>query len=72
MGFGGEPNSSEVAYMIREDKWNQGFGYESLGALTLFLSKILIKNNFKINSNEDFKRVIATANIENRGSMRIL
>jgi hypothetical protein len=49
MGYGMEKNSSEIAYMICEDKWNCGFGYESVGALALFLSQKLVKNNFKVN-----------------------
>lgn len=72
MGFGSEPNSSEVAYMICEDKWNRGFGYESVGALTLFLSRKLMENNFKVNKNDEFKRIIATASIENVASCKIL
>ena len=39
MGFGGESESSEIAYAIREEMWNKGFGYESVGAVTLFLSQ---------------------------------
>lgn len=53
--------------------WNKGFGYESVGSVALFLSQIIVKNQFKINDkNEDFKRVIATANILNIASQKIL
>ena len=72
MGYGGEANSSEIAYIIRENEWNKGYGYESLGAVSLFLSKILSQSSFKINGNQEFKRVIATSNINNPSSKRIL
>ena len=39
MGYGAEENSSEIAYMIREEEWGKGYGYEALGTLSLFLSE---------------------------------
>lgn len=73
MGFGSETESSEVAYIIREEMWGKGFGYESVGAVTLFLSQVLIRNQFRINEKkEEFKRVVATSNILNIASQKIL
>lgn len=72
MGYGDEPNSSEIAYGFKESEWNKGYGYESIGATVLFLGKILSKNNFKVNGNQEFKRVIATSNILNPASKKIL
>lgn len=40
-------NSAEIAYAIRDDKWNNEFGYEAVGAITLFFSKYLVKNELK-------------------------
>lgn len=48
---------------MRENEKMTGYGYESVGATVLFLSKILKKNNYKVNKNHEFKRIIATWNI---------
>ena len=72
MGFGEGEGTSEIAYILRESYWGRGFGYESVGAVSLFLSRVLMKNQFKVNANQEFKRVTATSNILNVPSQKIL
>jgi RimJ/RimL family protein N-acetyltransferase len=71
LGGGDEPNSSEVAYMLKEDKWNQGFGYEAVGASVLFYAAELKKQGYPLPSKELFTRVIATTRKDNAASESI-
>ncbi len=52
LGHRKEHNSSEIVCALRDDELNKGYGYECVGASVLFLSKILKKNNFKVNDNQ--------------------
>ncbi len=72
LGGGDEANCSELAYMIREDKWNQGYGYEATGALVLFLGPEIVKRGYKLPNGQTFKYIVATAREDNIPSVKIL
>ena len=71
MGYGEETNSSEIATAVKESEWNKGYAYELVGATVLFLGPILKKNKFKVNG-QSFQRVIATSNVLNPASNKVL
>ncbi len=48
LGFRSSKGASQIAIMIRESMWNKGYGYETVGAISLFFSQVLIKNHFKV------------------------
>ena len=72
LGGGDEDNSSEMAYMIRADQWNQGYGYEAAGALVLFLGPEIVKHGYKLPNGQTFNHIIATSREDNIPSVKIL
>ena len=72
LGGGDELNSSELAYMIRADRWRQGYGSEAMGAAVLFFAPEMAQRGYKLPNKEPFERIIATSRKDNTASVRIL
>jgi ribosomal-protein-alanine N-acetyltransferase len=71
LGHGDHPGHSEIAYLIRADKWAQGYGSEAVRAVVEGLAPLLRVYGFKV-ENGDFRMIDATARPDNPGSGKIL
>lgn len=71
LGHGDHPGHSEIAYLIRADKWAQGYGSEAVRAVVQGLAPLLRVYGFKV-ENGDFRIIDATARPDNPGSGKIL
>ena len=71
LGHGDDPGHSELAYLIRADKWAQGYGSEAVSAVVQGLAPLLRAYGFKV-ENGDFQFIDATARPDNPGSVKIL
>ena len=72
IGGGEEPNSSELAYFLREDEWNKRYGSEMVGAVTLFYAPLLKRLGFCPPKCQEFDTIIATSRDDNDPSFKIL
>lgn len=71
LGHGDEPGRSEIAYLIRADKWGQGYGSEAVRGVVQGLAPLLRAYGFPVEGGE-FKLIDATARADNPGSGKIL
>ena len=78
-GNGDVDNASEIAYILSDKHWGNGYGYEALGCISLFYMPFLIKHNkprYFINTfkpkAEIVTRIVATSRVENIPSSKIL
>jgi ribosomal-protein-alanine N-acetyltransferase len=71
MGHGEKPGTSEIAYLIRHDIWNQGFGTEAVRAVVKSLAPTLKEFGYNVEG-APFTIIEATARPDNPASGRIL
>jgi len=71
LGGADEPNSSEIAYMIKYDEWGKGYGSEAVGELMQYAAS-LHRKGASLPNGEIFNRVIATCRQDNKRSYRVL
>lgn len=71
LGHGDEPGRSEIAYLIRADKWGQGYGSEAVRGVVQGLAPLLRAYGFRVEGGE-FQLIDATARPDNPGSCKIL
>ena len=71
LGHGEDPGHSEIAYLIRADKWRQGYGSEAVRGVVQGLAPLLRAYGYSL-ENHDFRFIDATARPDNPGSGRIL
>jgi RimJ/RimL family protein N-acetyltransferase len=71
LGHGDDPGHSEIAYLIRADKWGQGYGSEAVRGVVQGLAPLLRAYGYSV-ENGDFRSIDATARPDNPGSGKIL
>mgnify|MGYP006275716077 CR=1 FL=1 len=71
LGHGDHPGHSEIAYLIRADKWAQGYGSEAVRGIVQGLAPLLRVYGFTVEDGA-FRIIDATARPDNPGSGRIL
>lgn len=71
LGHGDHPGHSEIAYLIRSDRWQQGYGSEAVRGVVQGLAPLLRVYGFKVEGAE-FRVIDATASPDNHGSRAIL
>ena len=74
LGGGDEPNSSEIAYLIRADRWRKGYATEAVGAAVLYFAREMALAKYKLPGakQQEFERIIATTRTDNPASFMIL
>jgi RimJ/RimL family protein N-acetyltransferase len=71
LGHGDHPGHSEIAYLIRSDKWQLGYGSEAVRGVVQGLAPLLRVYGFKVEGAE-FRVIDATASPDNDGSIAVL
>lgn len=71
LGHGDDPGHSEIAYLIRADKWRQGYGSEAVRGVVQGLAPLLRAYGYPV-ENGQFRFIDATARPDNPGSGKIL
>jgi len=72
-GFSSTPNSSELSYMVKKDKQNQGYGYEAAGAIVFEYCPLLKYKHYKPNEKDTaFSHIVAIARTTNIPSNNII
>lgn len=71
LGHGDDPGHSEIAYLIRADKWGQGYGSEAVQGVVQGLAPLLRAYGYQV-ENGQFRFIDATARPDNPGSGKIL
>lgn len=71
LGGGDEPNSSEIAGLLRKDKWFNGYASEAMNVL-IEHAFFLCSNGNKLPNGETFEKMIATCRRDNYVSQLLL
>ncbi len=71
LGHGDEPGQSEMAFLLHEHCWNQGYGKEAAIAIVHNLAPFLMLKGYSLEG-LPLKQIVATARIDNIASIKIL
>lgn len=75
-GFGDNPGESEVAYIIRHQDWNKGFGSQAVEAIVQKWMPYLRQKGYEVADDDGISKrlsfIVATSRFDNDPSNRIL